>query len=246
MSTYLQKRILPLMAMLLLATGCSSRTAGQMWEDTRTAGHYMGRGVRSLFGVHGESRQVKDQNEFSSREPEDFIPFADEAQYQQLTMGDLSSLDEITADSAIPLSKETPGESGSFIPGIDGFSDPSGSRNLSSIFRTVHFPHNSNLIKGRENLEIIKGIARYLKENPNVYIFTEGHCDERGTAAYNLALGARRSNAVRNLLIKEGVNLDRIFTISYGKEKPIDLEHNEISWEKNRRATFRLYKGGRG
>ncbi len=75
-----------------------------------------------------------------------------------------------------------------------------------------------------------------LKSNPKIIVQVEGHADERGTVEYNLALGQKRASAVRNYLIAAGINSGRIFTISYGKEKPLDSGHNEGAWSKNRRA----------
>ena len=70
----------------------------------------------------------------------------------------------------------------------------------------------------------------------------EGHCDERGTVEYNLGLGDRRAMSVKNYLIDLGISADRIETISYGKERPVDPGHNEDAWAKNRRAEFRVIK----
>ena len=77
---------------------------------------------------------------------------------------------------------------------------------------------------------------------PNVKIIIEGHCDERGSEEYNLALGDKRANAVKEFLIKEGVDPSRIRTISYGEERPFALGHNEKAWALNRRAHFVLVK----
>lgn len=78
--------------------------------------------------------------------------------------------------------------------------------------------------------------TQWLEMNPNIRITIEGHADERGTREYNLALGERRAVAVRNYLTSLGADRDRINIISYGKERPVDLESNEISWSKNRRG----------
>ncbi len=78
--------------------------------------------------------------------------------------------------------------------------------------------------------------AAWLKQFPSAAITIEGHCDERGTREYNLALGERRANAAKNFLIALGVSPDRIDTISYGKERPAALGHNEAAWSQNRRA----------
>ncbi len=78
--------------------------------------------------------------------------------------------------------------------------------------------------------------AEFLKQNPGVTISVQGHCDERGTREYNLALGERRATAAKNYLVSLGVNPNRIKTISYGKERPIVLGSNESAWAQNRVA----------
>ena len=78
--------------------------------------------------------------------------------------------------------------------------------------------------------------ARELKRMAETNITIEGHCDERGTKAYNLALGDKRANAARDYLVALGVGSSRITTVSYGKERPFDQGHDESAWAKNRRA----------
>ena len=78
--------------------------------------------------------------------------------------------------------------------------------------------------------------AEWMKQNSNVTITVEGHCDERGTREYNLALGERRATAVKNFLVALGVSPGRVATISYGKERPASLGHNEAAWSQNRRG----------
>ena len=85
---------------------------------------------------------------------------------------------------------------------------------------------------------ILKQHAEWLNKNKDVMITVEGHCDERGTAEYNLALGERRANAAAKFLIDLGVDEKRIKTISYGEEMPLDPGHSEAAWAKNRRAHF--------
>jgi peptidoglycan-associated lipoprotein len=80
--------------------------------------------------------------------------------------------------------------------------------------------------------------AKQLKDASSATITIEGHCDERGTNAYNMALGERRANATRDYLKSLGVDASRIKTISYGEERPFDPGHNESAWAKNRRAHF--------
>ena len=78
--------------------------------------------------------------------------------------------------------------------------------------------------------------ANWLKANPRYNLLIEGHCDERGTAQYNLALGDRRANIVKDYLATLGVDASRLRTVSYGEERPFDASHDESAWAKNRRA----------
>lgn len=86
--------------------------------------------------------------------------------------------------------------------------------------------------------EILKQHADYLAKNKDVNVTIEGHCDERGTSEYNLALGERRAKEAMKYLTELGVNAKRMKTVSYGKEKPLDLGHDEAAWAKNRRDHF--------
>ncbi len=222
-----------------LMTSCQ-RSSSEMWEDSKTASRQVGTGFRSLAGKHGQSRQIKSSEALAGPVEEEFIPLDNEDLYRQLTLGDTQALQELTQDSRVPQSRAAPGDPGSEIPGIAQFFSPENTE-LSGIFRNVTFGYNDFIVKGQENLRQLSEMASYLKEHKTIYIFVEGHCDERGPAAYNLSLGAKRSNSVRNLLIKEGVDLERIFTISYGKERPLVFGHNAKSWATNRRAQFKLF-----
>jgi peptidoglycan-associated lipoprotein len=84
----------------------------------------------------------------------------------------------------------------------------------------------------------LKANADWLKANPSARVQIEGHCDERGTAEYNMALGAKRAQAAMDYLSALGVAANRLSTISYGEEIPVCKEHNEDCWAKNRRARF--------
>jgi peptidoglycan-associated lipoprotein len=86
----------------------------------------------------------------------------------------------------------------------------------------------------------LKDKADYMKANPNVNVTIEGHCDERGTEAYNLALGERRAQSIKTFMVNAGIDKSRLNTVSYGKEKPVDPGHNEAAWAKNRRGHFRI------
>lgn len=86
--------------------------------------------------------------------------------------------------------------------------------------------------------QVLQANAAVLKKYPGMQITIEGHCDERGTAEYNLALGERRALAAKNYLISLGIGSDKIKTVSYGKEFPFDPGHDDGAWQKNRRAHF--------
>ena len=100
---------------------------------------------------------------------------------------------------------------------------------------TVHFAFDQYDIDA-EARAILDSQARWLVAHPNTRITIEGHCDERGTREYNLALGDRRANAAKNYLAARGVSPSRITTISYGKERPVALGSDDQSWAANRRA----------
>jgi len=82
--------------------------------------------------------------------------------------------------------------------------------------------------------------AEFLRSYPQVHVSIEGHCDERGSTEYNLGLGQRRAEAAKNFLISLGISADRMETTSWGKERPVCMEHNEECWQRNRRAHFVL------
>src|SRR5947199_9356 len=86
--------------------------------------------------------------------------------------------------------------------------------------------------------EALSKTAAFLKSEPSIKVTIEGHCDERGSTEYNLGLGDRRASAVKQYLVSLGVSADRMTTVSFGKEKPVCLEHNETCWQQNRRGHF--------
>ncbi|WP_243367155.1 peptidoglycan-associated lipoprotein Pal [Fundidesulfovibrio soli] len=90
-----------------------------------------------------------------------------------------------------------------------------------------------------ESRQILTRKAEILKQYPEIKLVVEGHCDERGTAEYNLALGERRARAAADYLANLGVAASRLSIVSYGKERPLDPGHNEAAWSKNRRDEFK-------
>jgi peptidoglycan-associated lipoprotein len=105
----------------------------------------------------------------------------------------------------------------------------------SKLLKDIRFDYDKYDIR-RVDEGILRENAAFLKKNPKMKIQIEGHCDERGTVEYNLALGERRANNTKRYLVSLGITSDRISTISFGKERPLDPGHNEEAWAKNRRA----------
>lgn len=103
----------------------------------------------------------------------------------------------------------------------------------------VNFAFDSSVLDATAQA-ILKDKAAWMKQNADVATTIEGHCDERGTVAYNIALGERRAEAAKAFLVNMGIPAAKMTTISFGKEKPLDPGHNEQAWAKNRRAHFVL------
>lgn len=101
----------------------------------------------------------------------------------------------------------------------------------------VHFDFDKSDIKA-EYKKVLDANAEYLKKNKKTAVTVEGHCDERGTEEYNIALGHRRAKGAMDYIVSLGVESSRLKTKSYGEEKPVETCHNESCWWKNRRAEF--------
>jgi peptidoglycan-associated lipoprotein len=106
-------------------------------------------------------------------------------------------------------------------------------------FENIHFDFDKSFIRN-DAKPTLQSVADYMKKNPDAKLQIEGHCDERGTPEYNIALGQRRADSAMKYLTNLGVAGDRVSTITYGEEKPADPGHNEAAWAKNRRGVFVL------
>jgi peptidoglycan-associated lipoprotein len=205
----------------LLATGCQSRS-GNIWDDNQTgAGYKYDQSTSALWDATS-----KKEGGLAGPVDEEFIPLNEDDLKTQF------------AERSVRQPSRDLGEAG--MPSVDEFADPKGS--LASIFTPVFFSTDEHTVKGKEYLESVRRIAAYMKSHPNINVIVEGYCDERGPEAYNLSLGTKRANFVRTLLVKEGVHPDQVHTISFGKEKPFDQNHNPDAWSKNRRAHFRVHQ----
>ena len=124
-------------------------------------------------------------------------------------------------------------------PGPGGVSplseaDPSYEYN---VIDRVHFDYDSDVIRSEWILPL-QNNANWMKDHPGYFMIIEGHCDERGTSEYNLALGERRASSVRKYMIQNGVEADRLQIRSFGEERPLDPGSGEDAWAQNRRAEF--------
>ena len=123
---------------------------------------------------------------------------------------------------------------------VDGGDDALGLRNgteMGGSFEAVYFAYDNSQLDPME-MGKVQTVANYLMDNPAYGLVVEGHCDERGSNEYNLALGERRALAVRAAIIGAGVDASRITTRSFGEESPVSMGHDESSWSNNRRAEF--------
>lgn len=212
-------------ASCLILDSCKDQNSN-VWDDSNTTmGSYKRPKERALWGAN-DTPEVAIAESYSSTN-NDFVPLEDEDLKQQFS------------EIVFAQPKDSPGEDGSALPGISGFQNPTGT--LAQIFKNVYFNTDEYTPKDADSSATLQKIASYLKTNPNTYIFVTGNCDQRGPEAYNQSLGAKRSNSVRSLLIKQGVNAEQIHTISYGKEKLADTHNTAEAWAKNRRAEFKIF-----
>lgn len=109
--------------------------------------------------------------------------------------------------------------------------------NAQQVLKPVHFDFDKYDLQA-EAIRTLGGNAAAIKEHNQFNVRVEGHCDERGTVEYNLALGEKRARAARDYLVSLGVEARRLRVVSYGKERPADPRHNETAWAMNRRAEF--------
>jgi peptidoglycan-associated lipoprotein len=137
--------------------------------------------------------------------------------------------DNMNADSAL----DNGNNAGGVSLELNGDSDS----NRAGSLQTVYFDYSSATITGSAR-DILNTNAEFLKKNAAVKVQVEGHCDERGSVQFNLALGEKRAKSVRDYLASQGVASNRISVISLGKEKPVSFGHDEESWSKNRRGNF--------
>jgi peptidoglycan-associated lipoprotein len=188
-------------------------------------------GVAAFFSVYGGSCATRsalkaEQGARMKAEQEARIK-AEEAQRAQEEVARLKAELEDTRKAAEDASMEAKKVAGSLEDTREG----------ALTFEDIHFDFDGAALTPEATEKLTRYVVA-LKQYPEVKVRIEGHCDERGTTEYNLALGERRALSARRFLIKAGIEKIRLSTVSYGEERPLDPRHNEEAWAKNRRDHF--------
>jgi len=142
---------------------------------------------------------------------------------------------DVTQTTPPPDSGNTDGSTNTNPPPVDTVKGDQDDVNL----RDIYFDYDDHTLSA-DARSALSGNASYLREMGALRVTIEGHCDERGTVEYNLALGQRRADATRSYLVDLGIESSRLSTISYGEERPFEMGHDETAWHENRRAHFRV------
>lgn len=197
----------------LIAVGCPKKTVVKEEPSVRKAEELAAERARAE-GREAERRE-REAREKETREKEAARIREEEARKAQAEKEKEKEFERSL------VAKKTPGIEGEVLE--------------SKLLKDIHFDFDKYDIRPGDAL-ILKENAALLMKHPTVKIQIEGHCDERGTNEYNLALGERRANSARKYLISLGIAESQISIISYGEERPLDPGHNEEAWAKNRRA----------
>lgn len=205
-------RIALLLALTLSVTGCRDCRKLKFWNPNKGQAPVM----PDLTPIEPPEPPIYDP---TARSPVDVEPLpGDQTDYVDIgEMGD---------PFALPEEKRPP-------VGADPF--------MLEELPTIHFAFDSDKVRS-EDWAKLGQIAQWLMDHPEVMVQIEGHCDERGTPEYNLSLGQRRANSVREYLASRGVDPNRLITISYGEERPLRLERTEEAYAENRRVQFMVYE----
>ena len=152
-----------------------------------------------------------------------------------------------TREGGAEVSDQSTGAGGAYGSAVDGsatsaanqgagwYGDPLEDPNSPLATRVIYFDYDQSTVR-MEYVDVVRAHAQYLASNPQVTVRLEGHADERGSREYNLGLGENRANAIRNLMMAEGVADNQMVVVSYGEERPASYEHNEEAWAMNRRV----------
>lgn len=218
---------IPMLAGLLLVTmpGCSKKSV-QSGGDTQSSQSGMGKGTPGAGGTGGSGDSTG--GGVSSNFPDTSLAGRDGS-------AGLRGLDKNPGEERVNggtmLAKLDPAQSGRQMDEIRSEQAAADAAGLRDVF----FAYDSFAIS-EEGRQSLSRDAEWIKSNPGAQLKIEGHCDERGTSAYNLVLGEKRAKAARNYLVELGVSANRLGVVSYGKERPFCKDHSESCYAQNRRG----------
>ena len=153
----------------------------------------------------------------------------------QMAEGDTDQLSEVTDVVVVDESSVTESE----LMEAEALAAQENAAREMFVSADIYFEFDSAVLASSAQ-DILNLKAAWMMKNPGVSVIIEGHCDERGTSEYNIALGDRRADSAKQFIVDLGVAPERLTTISYGEERPLDPGNNEYAWAKNRRAHFTL------
>jgi len=218
---------IPMLAGLLLVTmpGCSKKSV-QSGGDTQSSQSGMGKGTPGAGGTGGSGDSTG--GGVSSNFPDTSLAGRDGS-------AGLRGLDKNPGEERVNggtmMAKLDPSQSGRQMDEIRSEQAAADAAGLRDVF----FAYDSFAIS-EEGRQVLSRNAEWIKSNPGAQLKIEGHCDERGTSAYNLVLGEKRAKAARNYLVELGVSANRLAVVSYGKERPFCKDHSESCYAQNRRG----------
>lgn len=227
MSATLSQWSIPMLAGLLLVTmpGCSKKSV-QSGGDTQSSQAGMAKGTPGAGGSSGSTGSTG--GGVSSNFPDTSLAGRDGS-------GGLRGLDKNPGEERVNggtmMAKLDPSQSGRQMDEIRSEQAAADAAGLRDVF----FGYDSFAISEEGRLALARN-AEWIKANPGSQLKIEGHCDERGTSAYNLVLGEKRAKAARNYLVELGVSANRLGVVSYGKERPFCKDHSEACYAQNRRG----------
>ena len=227
MSATLSQWSIPMLAGLLLVTmpGCSKKSV-QSGGDTQSSQAGMAKGTPGAGGTGGSGGSTG--GGVSSNFPDTSLAGRDGS-------GGLRGLDKNPGEERVNggtmMAKLDPSQSGRQMDEIRSEQAAADAAGLRDVF----FGYDSFAIS-EEGRQALSRDAEWIKGNPGAQLKIEGHCDERGTSAYNLVLGEKRAKAARNYLVELGVSANRLGVVSYGKERPFCKDHSEACYAQNRRG----------
>jgi len=151
----------------------------------------------------------------------------------------VQSQSETNSQPEAPVASEQPAQTAEQTePPVEAAPAPAAT-DAAVVNEKIYFGFDSAALSDQAP-RILTRMADYMRTNPDLSVTVLGHCDERGTEAYNMSLGARRAEAVKTFLVDQGVQVDRLATMSYGEARPAVMGKNEAAWAQNRRAEFEI------